>query len=111
MGVSTAALFLFVKLSAKGQGSLIHLREGHTEGSSIVLLQRLSKNLVKVGCGSKSCFPFLFVKLSAKGQVSVIHLREGHTEGSSIVFLQILSKSLVKVGSGSKSCCLFCLLS
>ena len=42
-----AALFLFVKLSAKG--SLIHLREDHTEGSSIVLLQRLSKNIVIVG--------------------------------------------------------------
>ena len=61
---SPAALFLFVKLSAKGQVSLIHLMEGHTEGSSIVLLQRLSKNLVIVGSGSKSCCP-LFVKLSA----------------------------------------------
>ena len=67
MGVSPAALFLFVKLSAKGHGSLIHLREGHTEGSSLVFLQILSKNLVKVGSGSKSCCPFLFVKLSAKG--------------------------------------------
>ena len=90
-----AALFLFVKLSAKG--SLIHLREGHTEGSSIVFLQILSKNLVKVGSGSKSCCPFLFVKLSAKG--SLIHLREDHTEGSSIVLLQRLSKNIVIVGS------------
>ena len=47
----------------KAKGSLIHLREGHTEGGSIVLLQRLSKNIVIVGSGSKSCFPFLFVKL------------------------------------------------
>ena len=97
MGVSPAALFLFVKLSTKSQVSLIHLREGHTEGSSIVFLQILSKNLVKVGSGSKSCCPFLFVKLSAKG--SLIHLREGHTEGSSIVLLQRLSKNIVIVGS------------
>ena len=81
-----AALFLFVKLSAKGQGSLIHLMEGHTDGSSIVLLQRLSKNLVKVGSRRNPAALFLFVKLSAKGQVSLIHLIAGNNGVGSIVF-------------------------
>ena len=50
----------------KAKGSLIHLREGHTEGSSIVLFQRLSKNLVIVGSRGNPAALFLFVKLSAK---------------------------------------------
>ena len=90
-----------------GKGSLIHLMEGHTEGSSIVLLQRLSKNIVIVGSRMNPAALFLFVKLSAKGHGSLIHLREGHTEGSSIVLFQRLSKNLVIVGSRGNPAALF----
>ena len=51
----------------KAKGSLIHLIAGNTGVDAIVLLQRLSKNLVIVGSRRNPAAIFLFVKLSAKG--------------------------------------------